>query len=197
MEACRRLGQGAFAAAASMWLALSFHLLAGGNLPTLAGLVISFVLSWCACLALAAWRTDVLRLSASVVSSQALFHGLFVFGSAAWLSDSGHAHAHAGPGGLDSSTVHLGMASQMWWAHLGAAVVTILALRSSERAFSRLARLAADLVRRLVLPCIDVAVLPESDVLPPPAIGLRVSQDLGRYSRAIPPRGPPVSARLR
>lgn len=197
MDAGRRLLQGSVAAGVSTWLALAFHLLAGGDFPALAGLVIPFVLSWCACVALAAWRTDVLRLSASVVASQALFHTLFVLGSAGQLNSG---HAHAGTGGLDPTSTHLvhsSAGSQMWLAHLGAAVITILALRSSEQEFSRLLRLAVDFVRRLVLPCIDVAVLSGPGVLLPSVPELRVGQGLERLAGTVTLRGPPVGARLR
>lgn len=197
MDAGRRLSQGSVAAGVSTWLALAFHLLAGGDFPALAGLVIPFVLSWCACVALAAWRTDVLRLSASVVASQALFHALFVIGSTGQL---GGGHAHAGSGGLDRTSEHLvhsAVGSQMWLAHLGAAVITILALRSSEQAFIRLAQLVADFVPRFVLPCIDVAVLPGPGVLPPSVPELCVGQGLGRLAGTVTLRGPPVGACLR
>lgn len=188
MATWRRLARGSIAAALSTWVALAFHLVGGGELPAIAGVAIPFVLSWCACVALAAWRGHTLRLSASVLLSQGLFHLLFTLG----------ASGRAG-GGHHDTVVHLGSAdvasaapwSSMWLAHLAAAVVTILALRSGERAIARLSRALVDGARRLCA----------APVLEPPTAGsvrravvehLDVRPALGRFLRDISRRGPPV-----
>lgn len=193
MRTGRRLARGSIAAALSTWVALAFHLLGGGDLPAVAGVVIPFVLSWCACVGLAAWRAHALRLSASVLVSQGLFHLLFTLG-ASGRAEGGH---HGSPVDLGSAEAAAAApSSHMWLAHLVAAAITVLALRSGEQALIRLSRALIDGARRLCA----APVLERLDTLAragsiPDAVDVR--EDLGRFHRDISRRGPPVGAQPR
>lgn len=192
MSSGRRLARGSIAAGLSTWIALTFHLLGGGDAPAVVGVVIPFVLSWCACVVLAAWRGHALRLTASVLLSQGLFHLLFTLGA------TGGAR-----GGHHGSAVQLGATdlagaapwTHMWLAHVVAAAITILALRSGEVALARLSRAAIDTARRLwAVPTLaPLGVVVGVD----PAVPWldEVRSDLGRFLRDIRRRGPPVSVR--
>lgn len=190
MSAGRRVARGSIAAGLATWVALAFHLLGGGGMPTPAGIITPFVLSWCACVALAGWREHALRLTVSVLVSQALFHLLFTLGAPA-----------AAHGGHHGSAVHLGQAeavgaapwSHMWLAHLVAAAITVLALRSGEQALGRLSRAILAGARRL---CAPPVLDPLFRVVAPPSMPTRpdVRPGLGWFHREISRRGPPVSA---
>src|SRR5699024_12779608 len=83
-------------------VALASHIIGGGSIPTLWGIIVAVALSTLVCVLLAGRKLSLWRLSASVVGSQALFHQLFtVFTPLA--SAPGptsavekHAHHHAG-----------------------------------------------------------------------------------------------------
>lgn len=194
MSSGRRLARGSIAAGLSTWIALFFHLVGGGGAPAVAGVAIPFVLSWCACVVLAAWRGHALRLAASVVLSQGLFHLLFTLGATGGVR-----------GGHHGATMHLGATdlaaastwTHMWLAHLVAAAITILALHSGERALTRLSRMVLDAARRL---CAAPRLEPAATVIGPvPAMASVVDdfRSLGRFHRDISRRGPPVSLRPR
>lgn len=191
MDTGRRLARGSIAAAFSTWVALAFHVLGGGAVPAVAGLLIPFVLSWCACVRLAGWRTDALRLTASVVVSQALFHLLFAVGASGQVVGGHHgAGAELGAANISGAAP----SSQMWLAHVMAAVVTVLALRSGEQAVSRLTRAVLDVARRLcAAPSFAPLVIGAGpSLIMRPAVTVR--DDLGRFHRDISRRGPPVGA---
>ncbi len=194
MSAGRRLVRGSIAAGLSTWIALAFHLLGGGEVPAAVGVIIPFVLSWCACVTLATWRRDALRLTTSVIASQGLFHLLFTLGAAG-----------ASSGGHHGSAVHLGAAdaaggaawSQMWLAHLVAAGITVLALHSGERALRQLARAVVAVARRLWaapdLAATGIAVVPVARA----TATVDVRPSLGHFHRDISRRGPPVGSSCR
>lgn len=73
-----RLVRGAAAATVTTAMALTGHLLGGGELPALLGIAITWWLAVTACTVLAGSRFSLLRLGAAVLGSQALFHSLFV-----------------------------------------------------------------------------------------------------------------------
>src|SRR5699024_2221458 len=130
MRAGQQVARGSIAATVSTWIALTFHLVGGGDAPAAPGVVVPFVLSWCACVRLAAWRADTLRLIGSVVVSQAMFHACFALGAGGVTAGHHGPAVHPGP----SPDLSGGSAGpQMWLAHLGAALVTVLALRSGEQ----------------------------------------------------------------
>lgn len=72
-----RLVRGAAAATVTTAMALTGHLLGGGELPALLGIAITWWLAVTACTVLAGTRFSLLRLGAAVLGSQALFHALF------------------------------------------------------------------------------------------------------------------------
>ena len=159
-----RLVRGAAAASVSTAVALVSHLLAGASLPGALGVLVPLVFAVSVCTVLAGVRLSALRLSLSVVVSQALFHVLFVVGTVpAGTSgvvgagaDGGLAHAgHAAHGSgtfsvLESSAavgVHAAHAdAQMWLAHAAAAAVTVLVLHRGELLLAHLRRLASAVV---------------------------------------------------
>lgn len=190
-----RLVRGISAAALATWVALFFHLAAGGQTPAAAGVIIPFVLAACACVALAGWRLDSVRLSLSVAVSQLLFHGLFVLGTPTGTTGGAHSHGHApalagDTGSHAAHAVHTSPA--MGLAHACAALVTIAALAWGEHALRRLVAsvtsLASALGLRLPRPA---AVTPPSPLSRPVWPALATLTDLGRFGPSCAPRGPP------
>lgn len=196
MRAGQRVARGSLAAALSTWIALAFHLVGGGDAPAAPGVVVPFVLSWCACVRLAAWRADALRLTGSVVVSQTLFHACFALGAGGGVTGGHHGSAvHLGP----SPVLSGGTAGpQMWLAHLGAAVITVLALRSGEQALRRLGRAVVTVARRLLLPVPSTRPwTPPQPVVVPTIATAGTGAGLAHVDRVIRRRGPPVGGRPR
>lgn len=98
-----RLLRGVLAATVATAVALFGHLLADGPAPGVAGLLVPWWLSITLCTALSGRTLSLPRLGIGVLSSQALFHLLFVLGSPAGLIAAGRAgavHSHGtGPVG--------------------------------------------------------------------------------------------------
>lgn len=102
-----RLVRGGIAATLATAVALIGHVLGGGAVPGWLGIALPWWLSVTACTVLAGARFSLPRLSAAVLGSQALFHGLFMAGTpgdpAARLVDPPGSHlghgSHAAPGG--------------------------------------------------------------------------------------------------
>ena len=88
--------RGALAAIVSTFVALLSHVAGGGEVPGLLGILVPLVLATAVCVPLAGRRLSVIRVSASVIASQVLFHALFVLGSAGNASASS-AGSSAGP----------------------------------------------------------------------------------------------------
>lgn len=126
----RVLVQGALAAIVATAIALWFHLLAGGAMPALPGVVVPLLLAFAGCVLLAHVRMPWLRLLSSVGSSQVLFHGLFVLG-ASEASQPSHTHGHHAVGVGQSSPL-------MVLAHVVAAVLTAALLRHGELLLARI-----------------------------------------------------------
>lgn len=76
------IARGSAAAALATAVALCSHVLAGGAVPHLLGVVVPFALAVPACTLLAQWRPALPRLGSSVAVSQLLFHTLFSLGAA-------------------------------------------------------------------------------------------------------------------
>lgn len=70
--------RGSLAAAFATFVALTSHVIAGGSLPTMMGLIVPLALSVLVCVLLAGRQLSLWRLSVSVGISQALFHLLFM-----------------------------------------------------------------------------------------------------------------------
>ena len=170
-ERAARASRGLAAAGFSTFVALASHVLAGGEVPGLLGIVVPLVFATSTCIALAGLRRSWLRLSVSVVISQVLFHTLFVIGAAGTatvVTGTGGAHAGHGAepmvmavGSSGSSMVHAGHSGAwMWFAHAVAALVTVVTLRQGEAVLARFAELADRLVAVLFLPVVRLLVLP-------------------------------------
>lgn len=76
-----RLVRGGIAATVATALALVGHVVGGGAVPGWLGIVLPWWLSVTACTVLAGSRFSLPRLSAAILGSQALFHGLFMAGT--------------------------------------------------------------------------------------------------------------------
>jgi hypothetical protein len=199
-----RFARGWIVAAFSTFVAALSHTLGGGSVPGLLAVVVSLAFAGMVCVALAGRTLSFWRGTASVLISQVIFHGLFSVGAPGGalgvdaLAASGiHQHA-ALPGLIDPTilggtlhTSHDGDA--MWFAHLGAAIVTILALRYAERAFWGLVDNLRLGIRTLFAPtqlAVPVAV-PQRIGHEAPVVAPR---DLLLVLSAMRHRGPPAFA---
>jgi len=221
-----RFARGWVAATAATSIAAFSHVLAGGAVPAAAVLLLSLVLSGLVCTVLAgktlltgkAFHTgsplSLWRLSAGVLFSQALFHGLFSMapagmtagaatGPAATMAHDMARMGHAGhaarsmapvPGSVatDGSMALMDHSSPlMWLGHVVAAVFTIALLRHGEVTLLKL--LAA--LRMRLLPVIPrvapLVVVPGSLTMP---LDRRVTplRNLGVPLLVMRHRGPPL-----
>lgn len=200
--------RGALAAIVSTFVALLSHVAGGGEVPGLLGILVPLVLATAVCVPLAGRRLSIVRVSASVIASQVLFHALFVLGSA------GNAHAvsgtggagHAGHGGHGAAAAPLLLSTpawdipagmpmhahaSMWAAHGVAAVVTILGVYHGERVVRRLRTLAVALVR-VLLPVVSVIPVPARAAARAVVETASLLPSLGVYPSTWSHRGPPV-----
>lgn len=209
-----RFARGWVAATAATTIAAFSHVLAGGAIPAAAVLLLSLVLSGLVCTLLAGKALSLWRLSAGVVFSQALFHGLFSMapagmtaGPAATMAHDMARMGHAGhvarsmapaPGTVaaEGSMALMDHSSPfMWLGHAFAAVFTIAVLRHGE---VTLLRLLAALRMRLLpfLPRVaPLVVVPGSLTMP---LDRRVTplRNLGVPLLVLRHRGPPLLSEL-
>lgn len=202
--------RGALAAIVSTFVALLSHVAGGGEVPGLLGILVPLVLATAVCVPLAGRRLSIIRVSASVIASQVLFHALFVLGSvgnASASSTTGGA-GHVGHGSHGSSVAPLLLATPpgstpagvpahahehatMWAAHALAAVVTILAVYQGERVVRRLRTLAIALVR-VLLPVVSVIPVPSSAAARTIVETVSLPRSLSVYPATRSHRGPPA-----
>ncbi|MCY7404831.1 MAG: hypothetical protein LH475_09435 [Cryobacterium sp.] len=141
-----RFARGWIVALFSTFVAALSHALGGASAPSLLAVVMSLAFAGMVCVTLAGRTLSFWRGVASVLISQFIFHGLFSLGasggalSSEAIAASGTHQHEVLPGLINAALVppaphggHDGTA--MWLAHLGAAIVTVLALRFGERAF--------------------------------------------------------------
>lgn len=76
-----RLQRGGVAASVATAVALGGHLVAGAEMPSWLGVALPWWLAVAVCTVLAGTRFSLLRMGVAVLSSQALFHGLFTAGT--------------------------------------------------------------------------------------------------------------------
>ncbi|MGI6878919.1 hypothetical protein [Microbacterium sp. gxy059] len=151
-----QLLRGAAGASVATFVALLSHVGAGGEMPALLGVAVPWILSLMVCTLLAGRRLSAVRLSLAVVSSQALFHVLFVLGAVQALPTGGGHHHSLEPIVLASGTAGDRLVADplMWAGHALAAVATVLILHRGEAEILRGLQLVRDLarcaVRRLV-----------------------------------------------
>jgi len=200
--------RGALAAIVSTFVALLSHVAGGGEVPGLLGILVPLVLATAVCVPLAGRRLSIVRVSASVIASQMLFHVLFVLGStgnASAASATGGA-GHVGHGGHGSATAPLLLATPaggpgtgvpahahagMWAAHAAAAAVTILAIYQGERVVRRLRTLAVALVR-VLLPVVSAIPVPFRAAAPADIETVSLPRSLSVYPSTRSRRGPPA-----
>lgn len=200
MAPAQRFTRAVAASGTATFVALVSHLLAGGAAPGAAGVLVPWLLAMPVCLVVAPVRLPWLRLTASVGVSQLLFHTLFSVGAAvgagapaagahqhghaaAWVPDAGAPVAHAGHG-----------SGAMVFAHVVAAVVTVVALRHGEEALHRVAAALRRAVRAVVR--VRVPLLPVRPHVPSAPLGdERAWRPLARVAigASVVRRGPPVA----
>jgi hypothetical protein len=199
-----RLVRGWAAAVGATFIAAFSHVLSGGPAPETSVLVLCLAMSGLACTALAGRVLSMWRLSAAVVLSQGMFHGLFSLGSASHTAGAagpaaghtGHA-AHsvaafpvsglsgAGPMVMDHSS------PLMWAGHALAALATIAVLRHGEVTAVRLIK-ALRLRVVSFLPVFRLlAVEPGARVFPADW-PVRPLRNLGAPLLVMRHRGPPL-----
>ena len=204
-----RLVRGAAAASVSTAVALASHLLAGAALPGFLGVVVPLVFAVSVCTVLAGARLSALRLTLSVAVSQALFHTLFVMGTVpAGASvvpgpqdDVGLAHAdHAAHGAGAVSIVESSVAgahaahadAQMWLAHAGAALLTVVVLHRGELLLAHLRRLASAVLAWVLPPHPGLAVQLVGPLTRPCPTVPVVLRAIDVLAACAPRRGPPA-----
>lgn len=146
--------RGFVASSLATFAALAGHMTGGGQMPGLLGILVPWVFSFMICVLLAGRKLSVIRLSISVAASQVLFHALFVLGT---ITPSGNTapHVHGAPLVLPVGTGTAGVADAMvadgamWFGHLVALIVTVVALHRGERVLLALRDLAVLAVRWL------------------------------------------------
>jgi hypothetical protein len=195
-----RVARGALTAAASLLVAALAHLAGGGAVPGLVGIVLAAAFAVPASALLAGRTVSTVRLGASVLISQAAFHGLLSLGAAssATVRMAGGHHspgAHAVlAGGADAATaaahgMHGGGA--MWAAHGAAAALTLIALRHGEQALWDLVALARTGLRVVLLLAVALAPHPDQPRHRVAVAARVVPRDVGVILAAAPRRGPP------
>lgn len=134
--------RGFVGATVATFVALASHVLSGGGMPGMLGIAVPWLLSLTVCTLLAGRRLSLLRLSASVLVSQLLFHALFVLGS---ITPRGviapHVH-EAMPIVFSDAPVLVPEDGAMWLGHAAAALVTIGLLHRGELAVHALLSVA-------------------------------------------------------
>lgn len=197
------IARGSAAAALATAVALCSHVLAGGAVPHVLGVVVPLALAVPACTLLARWRPALPRLGSSVAVSQLLFHALFSLGAAP--GGAGHLEhvrqtGHLGQLGLTAqgealltttAGAHTMPSSTMWLAHLVAAVVTTAALHRGEEVSRRLHVLALAVAAFLAPPAPVHLARPGTDVRPAPLPRALPTARLVELAQEISRRGPP------
>jgi hypothetical protein len=198
-----RFARGWIVAGFSTFVAALSHTVGGGGVPGVLPVVVSLAFAGIVSIALAGRTLSAWRLTIAVLVSQVMFHGLFSLGGGGGRlahTDAGFGHAHGAgqtavllaPGASGSAAA---MPADHGWsmtfAHVVAAVVTVVALRYGERAFWGLFSTARIVVLALlkvpvVVPITHRKVLGTSFVT-----GVRPRQRLAPL-RPMRHRGPPV-----
>ena len=202
--------RGSSAAAIATFAALFSHVLGGGAMPGPLGILVPLLLSLMVSVLLAGRKLSLVRLSVSVVTSQILFHSLFVLGtpSTGAATQDAPVSPHLAHGMMPSpmpmpvvsehamSQMHGGAA--MWLAHLAGALVTIAFLYRGEQAIHHLLRVTEQFVawvRHRFTPTIQIPVLSApARVQPAEAKGWTVLSQI--HASTLSRRGPPAFFRI-
>ncbi|MBM7412333.1 hypothetical protein JOE38_002156 [Clavibacter michiganensis] len=195
--------RGLVTAAFAILVAMLSHMAGGGHAPGAVGLVLAAALAVPTCVLLAGRTVSTTRLSLAVTGSQGILHLLFSVGvpTSTTMQVIGGHHGMGGhvvtDGSASADMVGMGAmhaGSSMWIAHLGAAIVTIVAMRLGERAFWDVLALARTSFA-VVFCAVAFLVAPRAEVRHRVAHVVRVElRDLGVFVAASPLRGPPTAA---
>lgn len=211
----RRTLRGSAAASFATFVALTSHVIGGGALPTLTGLIVPLALSTLVCVLLAGRQLSLHRLSISVLTSQALFHLLFsIFtptasapapttavdrhaamhaGHEASMASMGTGHDVMGSMSTGSTAGHAHTSPTMLIAHLVAAVVTIAMFYWAERLPAKLCDFGRLIIRTLLPIITAISMVPEP-VRTITVVRSITAPSLGVLRSPVLVRGPPREA---
>ncbi|MFD1722799.1 hypothetical protein [Amnibacterium endophyticum] len=187
-----RAGRSGLAVAAAVLVALTAHVTGGGTAPPPALLLAVAALAWPVALLLVGRRPRLWRQAAVVGAAQAMLHGVFSLGApAAGAATDPMAGMHGVPLTLAAAApmpaMHDGAA--MWWAHVTAWAITVLAWRFGEGALALLLEHLP--VARLLVLLVPVVVGGRSAR---PAVPQRLPLPAAALLAAHRDRGPPLPA---
>ncbi|WP_430591898.1 hypothetical protein [Humidisolicoccus flavus] len=191
--------RGATAAVFATFVALISHVLGGGAVPGVLGLVVPLLIALPICLAVAK-KASLLRLSVAVGASQFLFHTLFIFGAAtpgAIAPTQGHSGHTVTPDMLAGSALpemvaHGAHGPLMWLAHAIAAIITTAALHRADALLESLASLVRFIAHALMPRIVSVRAATPVAASPITETQPRVSAGAREYTPQQlrgPPRG--------
>lgn len=194
-----RFARGWIVAAFSTFVAALSHTLGGGATPGLLAVVVSLAFAGIVSIALAGRTLSTWRLSAAVLLSQLIFHGLFSLGGAGGsllTTTAAHTHHAGNTAVLVSSAASAAMPGtdhglMMSVAHVVAAVITVVALRFGERAFWGLFTTAAMALKTLVR-VIVLAPMPAIPGVIAASAAIVAPRDLLVLLSPMRHRGPPA-----
>ncbi|TFD47787.1 hypothetical protein E3T55_14610 [Cryobacterium frigoriphilum] len=193
-----RVGRGSLTASVAVLLAGLSHVAAGGTAPALLGSVVALAFAVPVSVLLAGKTLSLFRLSLAVGVSQLLLHALFGLGAG-----SGGAMTVAGHHGLvtvaaDTTVVHalqhgaMHSGGTMWLAHGLAALVTVIALRRTERATVALLHFAQTQLRAVLIVFSGaLPVLIRATTVRTSLLGTFVPNELAVLLSPMRHRGPP------
>jgi len=178
--------RGAIAGTVTTTLALAFHVIGGGAVPSSIAIVGSLLGAIWISILIGRRRHSLPFLTVAVGVSQLLLHTVFAASTAGGSVSGG---GHADHGAMQFVLGHGGQA--MWWAHALAGVLTVAALHQGERILLGLAALTALVVRSVARLAGLVTPVPGTRRLPAttPSIPLPLAE---RRSAVTVLRGPPA-----
>lgn len=188
--------RGFAASSVAIFTALAGHVSSGGLMPGMLGIAVPWVLSFMVCVLLSGRRLSVVRLSASVMVSQFLFHVLFVLGAITpTVAMTGHQHGtHIMMSDSSGVVEAIAAGGMMWFGHALAALITIVALHRGERLLLGLRDLAQRSIRWLRR---RVDVVTARPALPSPPVAPTFTVTVLRSALLLAPlrgRAPPLLA---
>jgi hypothetical protein len=193
-----RVARGALAASVATFVALLSHVVAGGEMPAWAGILVPWVLAVAVSTLLAGRSLSLWRLSLAVLASQFLFHWLFVLGLYGGDPSAGSPGLHDHHMTVSTAPVVAGASGAdlvMWAGHLFAALATIALVYRGERAARRLLTLAGEIVRavrrHIVAASVGFVFVPRR--ISRGAVATRVIVPLGWAPSSLARRGPPLT----
>lgn len=217
----QRTLRGVAAAGFATFVALTSHVIGGGDLPSAMGVVVPLALSSLVCVLLAGRRLSLPRLSVSVLVSQSLFHFLFsVFTPIRGTHDpvnaiERHALHHPGAAGTAGSmpgmsgsapgmtgsmsassadaSMHAHVSPAMLVAHLVAAALTIALIYWSEVLPAKIGTFIRLVLHAILPSLVRVTSIPNG---PQPHLGVVdiLPRHLGVLRSPVLTRGPPAEA---